>query len=104
MALVGTHTQVQVGTTATNLYTAPTSILVKVTLVLANIDTVQRTVDVTINDNSAASTRHVIKTAPVPVGGSLRIPGIILDDSDVLQALCDSANMIEATVHAVELT
>ena len=104
MALGTKHLQAQVGATATTLYTAPTVTLSKTQLVLSNIDTVQRTVDVTITDTSAVTTRHVIKAAPIPVGGSLVIKGLLLNSTDVLKALCDSANQVEATLSIVELT
>jgi len=104
MALAGKHSQAQVGIASTPLYTAVAANMVKASVVLSNVDTVQRTVDVTITDSSAVTTRHIIKAAPVPVGGALQLKGIILETGDVLNALTDSANMIEATVSVVELT
>ena len=77
-------------------------------LTLANVHTAQVTASVTVIDSSNSDeTSHVIKDAPIPVGGSLEIMSgnkIILETTDIIKVDCSVANKISATLSIMEIT
>ena len=95
--------------TPDTLYTVPSSTTtVVIGLTLANVHTSQVTTSVTVIDSSNSNeTSHVVKDAPIPVGGSLEIMAgnkIILEASDIIKVDCSVADKISATLSIMELT
>tara|TARA_R100000231_G_scaffold3944_4_gene6798 strand:+ start:63 stop:404 length:342 start_codon:yes stop_codon:yes gene_type:complete len=95
--------------TPDTLYTVPSSTTtVVIGLTLANVHTSQVTTSVTVIDSSNSNeTSHVVKNAPIPVGGSLEIMGgnkIILEASDIIKVDCSVADKISATLSIMEIT
>lgn len=95
--------------TPDTLYTVPSSTTtVVIGLTLANVHTSQVTTSVTVIDSSNSNeTSHVVKNAPIPVGGSLEIMGgnkIILEASDIIKVDCSVADKVSATLSIMEIT
>ena len=99
------------GTTLT-LYTVPSSTTTIVLgLMLCNVDTSQRLVDVQIvSDTSVTETNQTvfaIKDAPIPAGSTLEVMAgnkVVLQTTDVLKIDCDVAAKIDATLSIMEIT
>ena len=95
--------------TPDTLYTVPSSTTtVIIGLTLANVHTAQVTASVTVIDSDNSNeTSHVIKDAPIPVGGSLEIMSgnkIILEASDIIKVDCSVADKVSATLSIMEIT
>ena len=95
--------------TADTLYTVPSSTTtVVIGLTLANVHTSQVTASVTVIDSSNSNeTSHVVKDAPIPVGGSLEIMAgnkIILEATDIIKVDCSVTNKVSATLSIMEIT
>ena len=95
--------------TPDTLYTVPSSTTtVVIGLTLANVHTSQVTTSVTVIDSSNSNeTSHVVKDAPIPVGGSLEIMAgnkIILEASDIIKVDCSVADKVSATLSIMEIT
>ena len=98
--------------TPLTLYTCPGSTsTVVLGLLLCNIDTSQRTVDVKIeadtNDTESNETVFLVKDAPVPAGGTLELLSgnkVVLQATDVLKIDADVASKIDATLSIMEIT
>ena len=80
-------------------------------LMLCNIDTSQRLVDVHIesdtSDTETNSNVHAIKDAPIPAGSTLEVMAgnkVVLQATDVLKIDCDVAGKIDATLSIMEIT
>ena len=94
------------------LYTCPGSTsTVVLGLLLCNVDTSQRTVDVKIesdtNDTESNETVFLVKDAPVPAGGTLELLSgnkVVLQATDVMKIDCDVASKIDATLSIMEIT
>ena len=94
------------------LYTCPGSTsTVVLGLLLCNVDTSQRTVDVKIesdtSDTETNQTVFLVKDAPVPAGGTLELLAgnkVVLQATDVLKIDADVASKIDATLSIMELT
>ena len=94
------------------LYTCPGSTsTVVLGLLLCNIDTSQRTVDVKIesdtNDTETNETVFLVKDAPVPAGSTLELLAgnkVVLQATDVMKIDCDVAAKIDATLSIMEIT
>ena len=105
-------TKAGVGTSITTVYTVPSSTTTIVLgLMLCNIDTSQRLVDVHIesdtSDTETNSNVHAIKDAPIPAGSTLEVMAgnkVVLQATDVLQIDCDVAGKIDATLSIMEIT
>ena len=71
---------------------------------LANISTAQVTVDVYIRNSS--TDYYLVKSAPIPVGGSLELidsgSKIVIKNGDVLYAIASAANAVDVVVSAVD--
>jgi len=105
MALASNHAQVVAGITNTLLYTAPTNVLVKVAVTMANTDTVQRTCGLLVEDVSAATTMNKVPdSTPIPVGSALLVTGILLQAGDKIHVIADAASVVECMAEIVELT
>ena len=95
--------------TPDTLYTVPSSTTtVVIGLTLANVHTSQVTTSVTVIDSSNSNeTSHVVKDAPIPVGGSLEIMAgnkIILEASDIIKVDCSVEDKVSATLSIMEIT
>ena len=98
--------------TPLTLYTVPGSTTTVVLgLMLCNVDTTQRLVDVHIesdtSDTETNSNVHAIKDAPIPAGSTLEVMGgnkVVLQATDVLKIDCDAAAKIDATLSIMEIT
>ena len=98
--------------TPLTLYTVPSSTTTIVLgLMLCNVDTSQRLVDVHIesdtSDTETNSNVHAIKDAPIPAGSTLEVMAgnkVVLQATDVLKIDCDAAAKIDATLSIMEIT
>ena len=98
--------------TPLTLYTVPSSTTTIVLgLMLCNVDTSQRLVDVQIvsdtSDTETNSTFFAIKYAPIPAGSILEVMAgnkVVLQATDVLKIDCDVAAKIDATLSIMEIT
>ena len=98
--------------TPLTLYTVPGSTTTIVLgLMLCNVDTSQRLVDVHIesdtSDTETNSNVHAIKDAPIPAGSTLEVMAgnkVVLQATDVLKIDCDVAGKIDATLSIMEIT
>ncbi len=98
--------------TPLTLYTVPSSTTTIILgLMLCNIDTSQRLVDVHIesdtSDTETNSNVHAIKDAPIPAGSTLEVMAgnkVVLQATDVLKIDCDVAGKIDATLSIMEIT
>ena len=98
--------------TPLTLYTVPSSTTTIILgLMLCNVDTSQRLVDVHIesdtSDTETNSNVHAIKDAPIPAGSTLEVMSgnkVVLQATDVLKIDCDVAAKIDATLSIMEIT
>ena len=98
--------------TPLTLYTVPSSTTtIFLGLMLCNVDTSQRLVDVHIesntSDNESNANVHAIKDAPIPAGSTLEVMAgnkVVLQATDVLKIDCDVAAKIDATLSIMEIT
>ena len=98
--------------TPLTLYTCPGSTsTVVLGLLLCNVDSSQRTVDVKIesdtNDTENNETVFLVKDAPVPAGSTLELLAgnkVVLQATDVMKIDCDVAAKIDATLSIMEIT
>ena len=98
--------------TPLTLYTVPGSTTTIILgLMLCNVDTSQRLVDVHIesdtSDTETNSNVHAIKDAPIPAGSTLEVMAgnkVVLQATDVLKIDCDVAGKIDATLSIMEIT
>lgn len=98
-----------IGTGATTVYTAPASTTTTlIGLSLANIITSQITVDVTLTDQSAGTTVHLIKNAPLPTGSTLVVVGgdqkVVLEESDFIQVQASDGSSVDVVLSMLEQT
>ena len=93
--------------TYTTLYTAPgskTSIILEVDIANKHA-TDDITVDVLISDSSGGNDAFIVKKAPVPLGGSLKVVSgqkIVLETGDALKAAASVATSADAVVSILE--
>jgi len=85
-------------------------------LILANVDSSQRTATVrlisdtanrAITNNTANGTSIIIKDAPIPAGSSLEIMSgnkVILETTDQITIDCDVADKLSGTLSIMEIT
>jgi hypothetical protein len=98
--------------TPLTLYTCPGSTsTVVLGLLLCNIDTSQRTVDVKIesdtSDTETNETVFLVKDAPIPAGSTLELLAgnkVVLQATDVMKIDADVAAKIDATLSIMEIT
>ena len=101
--------QRQIGTslTAIESYTVPASTETTVIgLTVSNITAATIEVDVTVND--ATNDYYVVKTAPVPAGGSLVVVGgdqkLVLTTGDSVKVKSDTATSADVVMSILEIT
>ena len=98
--------------TPLTLYTVPSSTTTIVLgLILCNVDTSQRTVDVQLvsdtSDTETNATVKLLENVPIPAGSSLEVLSggkVVLQTTDVLKIDCDVAAKIDATLSIMEIT
>ena len=98
--------------TPQTLYTVPGSTTTIILgLMLCNVDTSQRLVDVHIESDTSDTENnanvHAIKDAPIPAGSTLEVMAgnkVVLQATDVLKIDCDVAAKIDATLSIMEIT
>ena len=98
--------------TPLTLYTCPGSTsTVVLGLLLCNVDSSQRTVDVKIesdtSDTESNETVFLVKDAPVPAGSTLELLAgnkVVLQATGVMKIDCDVAAKIDATLSIMEIT
>jgi len=80
-------------------------------LILCNVDTSQRTVDVQlVSDTSDTETNETVlllKDVPIPAGSSLEVLSggkVVVQNTDVIKIDCDVAAKIDATLSIMEMT
>ena len=98
--------------TPLTLYTVPSSTTtIVLCLILCNVDTSQRTVDVQLvsdtSDTETNATVKLLENVPIPAGSSLEVLSggkVVLQTTDVLKIDCDVAAKIDATLSIMEIT
>ena len=98
--------------TPLTLYTVPSSTTTIVLgLILCNVDTSQRTVDVQLvsdtSDTETNATVKLLENVPIPAGSSLEVLSggkVVLQTTDLLKIDCDVAAKIDATLSIMEIT
>lgn len=93
-----------IANTRTTLLTAPAG---KQTIVInglvSNLDTTNKsTYFVTIEVGTGATYRVLVKDAPVPYGGALELPKIVLIAGDVLTMTASASSVLEGYISYVE--
>ena len=95
-----------VGTSAVSVYTAPAAKnAICIELDVCNTTTSGVTVDVFITKYSDSLNYYLIKTTPVPVGGSLQVIAgqkIVLSDGDILKVISSVASSIDVVAAILE--
>ena len=92
--------------TYTTLYTAPgskTSIILEIDI--ANKHSADIPTSVLISDSSGSNDAFIVKKAPVPLGGSLKVVSgqkIVLETGDALKAAASVATSADAVVSILE--
>jgi len=75
-------------------------------LTVANTTAAQVLVDATVNDGS--NDTYIVKSAPVPAGGSLVIIGgdqkVVLETNDSIKVKSDTATSVDAVMSILEIT
>lgn len=103
MASTLKETGTMLAATRTVVLTAPAA---KQTIVVsgtvANVNASRATYFVTIEVGSGATYRTIIKDAPVPYGGSLIVPKIILTAGKTLNMTASAAASLDAHISYVE--
>lgn len=70
---------------------------------VSNIDTANKASHfVTIEVQTGATYRTIVKDAPIPYGGTLLLPKIVLGAGDILHMTASMVNMLEGYVSYVE--
>jgi len=93
--------------TYTTLYTAPgskTSIILEIDIANKHA-TDDITVSVLISDSSGSNDAYIVKGAPVPNGGALKVVSgqkIVMETGDVLKAASSVATSADAVVSILE--
>jgi hypothetical protein len=99
------------------MYTAGSGVTAVVLgLILANIDSTQRTATVrlvsdtanrAVTNNTANGTSIVVKDAPIPAGSSLELMSgnkVVLETTDQITIDCDVADKLSGTLSIMEIT
>ena len=106
-------TSTNVGTSPATVYTCPSSTETTIIgLSIANIVTSQITVDVKLNGagrtSGAVDNVHLVKAAPIPVGGSLVVVGgdqkVVMEPGDTLTVTSDTASSADVVLSHLDIT
>ena len=98
-----------IGTTLTDIYTVSSGATATIIgCSLANLSEDAIYVDVKLYDNSAATGVYIIKSAPIPVGGTLVVVGgdqkMILESLDKIQVQSDTESSVDVIISTLEVT
>lgn len=90
--------------TRTTMITAAASKqTIVITGTVSNVDTTNKATHfVTIEVQSGATYRVIVKDAPIPYGGALHLPKIVLQEGDVLHMTASLVDVLEGYVSYVE--
>lgn len=93
-----------VGTGRTSVLTAAAAKqTIVITGTVSNLDTANKgTHFVTIEIQTGATYRALVKDAPVAYGGSLELPKIVMAENDIMHMTASAASVMEAYVSYVE--
>jgi hypothetical protein len=96
-----------IGTSNVDVYTAPASTTTTVIgMTVSNRTASVINVDVSVTDTSSGTTGFLIKSAPIPVGGSLVVVGgdqkVVLETTDKITVVSDTATSADAVVSVLE--
>jgi hypothetical protein len=107
------ETDTAIGTSAATIYTCPASTETTIIgLSIANIVTSQVTVDVKLNGagrtGGAVDDVHLVKAAPIPVGGSLVVVGgdqkVVMEPGDTVTVKSDTASSVDVVLSHLDIT
>jgi hypothetical protein len=107
------ETDTAVSTGAATIYTCPADTETTIIgLSIANIVTTQITVDVKLNGagrtSGAVDNVHLVKAAPIPVGGSLVVVGgdqkVVMEPGDTLTVTSDTASSADVVLSHLDIT
>ena len=106
------ETDTAIGTSAATIYTCPSSTETTIGLSIANIVTSQVAVDVKLNGagrtSGAVDNVHLVKAAPIPVGGSLVVVGgdqkVVLEPGDTITVESDTASSVDVVLSHLDIT
>mgnify|MGYP003111025408 CR=1 FL=1 len=99
-----------VGTTQVSVYECPAATSTTIIgMTIANTNTAQITVDVQMKDASNSDTQiHIVKDAPIPVGGSLVVIGgdqkVVFEVSDSMNVTSDTTTSADVILSFLEIT
>lgn len=98
-----------IGTTNTRVYTAPSNATTTVIgLSVSNIILQNISVSVTVTDNSASKTNHLIKNALITEGGQIVVIGgdqkVVLEPNDFISVVSTQANSADVIVSVLEIS
>lgn len=104
MASILLSASAAIDTTRTTLITATADKqTIVITGTVSNVDTTNKATHfATIEVQSGADYRVIVKDAPVPYGGALQLPKIVLQAGDVLHMTASLAGVLEGYVSYVE--
>ena len=107
------ETDTAVGTGAAPIYTCPSSTETTVIgMSIANIVTSQITVSVKLNGSGrtsgAVDNVHLVKDAPIPVGGTLVVIGgdqkVVMEPGDTITVQSDTASSADVVLSHLDIT
>lgn len=107
MANTFKNASVLAGTSATVLYTCPSSTTAVVhRLLLANIDSLNDiSVTVSFFDSSSSTTRVIGNSLPIPQGSGISFPTPLnLEDGDQILVQCSSVSALNAYASVLEIS
>ena len=97
------NTSNNVGTSPVSVYTADSFDTI-VGIALTNVHSSSINVDCYINDG--ANDRHLVKSAPIPVGSQLQLidggAKVVVQSGDVIKVVSDTASSCDVWVSAVD--
>jgi len=107
------ETDTAIGTGAATIYTCPSSTETTVIgMSIANIVTSQITVSVKLNGSGrtsgAVDNVHIVKDAPIPVGGTLEVIGgdqkVVMEPGDTITVQSDTASSADVVLSHLDIT
>jgi len=98
-----------IGTVSTKVYEAPTSTTTTVIGVsVANILNQNVSVNVTVTDDSATKTAHLLKNGLITEGGSIVAVGgeqkVVLEEGDYISVVSTVADSLDVVVSVLEIS
>ena len=97
-----------IGTSDSDVYTVPSATSTTVIgMNLANITSSAITADITLVNNDGPNV-NIVKSAPIPVGGSLVAIGgdqkLVMEASDIIKVKSSAATSIDVALSILEIT